>query len=560
MELTPGTAIDRYVVESHLGSGGMADVYRVRHATLGHLSALKVLQSTHPGIRDRLILEGRVQANLRHPNVVAVSDVIDVYGSPGLIMEYISGSSLDRLLERHRLGFDEADALARGILLGLIAAHAAGTVHRDLKPANILLGDHLGEPTPKITDFGLAKALAIDQTGGASATKTGTAMGTPAYMAPEQIRNAAGVDHRADLFSMGAILFELVTGTRAFPGEDLISLYTRIGEGRYADPRAMAPHVPDRMVAAIHAALCPDPADRVATAAALLAIWAGTEISRPPAWRADTLAAISNGEPQEVRIPSGPVAAADTFAEAASPGPDLAASLAVESSLSPPTRPAPAAPTHPPTRRGAWPWIGAVVATLGLVGLGVVVIFSSLAGILIATTASRTEYTEGIEATEPEPPPPPVPDEAPVVATPEEPAAPASPAWPRTPPISLPARGGLPTPPEATPDALSAPPLEPVAAPEPPAPEPAPVPASAEIRVRHVLDKNVRSIERREDHSVLVDTSGARFPPGKLPPGTYTVKSSFAGKPEIRSGTVYVSTGDVVNVTCFSRQARCEAE
>jgi hypothetical protein len=103
-----------------------------------------------------------------------------------------------------------------------------------------------------------------------------------------------------------------------------------------------------------------------------------------------------------------------------------------------------------------------------------------------------------------------------------------------------------------------------VPAPEPaqpaPAPEPAAPVANAEIRVRHVLDKNLRSLDRKEDHSSLIDATGARFAPGKVPAGTYTIKTSFGGKPEIRSGTVYVAAGGIVVVTCFARQDRCEAE
>ena len=274
MELQPGTPVDRYVVEGVLGKGGMAVVYRVRHGVLGHAAALKILLVPSPSIRQRLLQEGRVQSNLKHPNVVAVSDVVEVAGAPGLVMEYIDGPPLDRYLESHRLTLDQADSLARGILRGVVAAHAAGTIHRDLKPGNILLAIQDGEIIPKITDFGLAKAMELDG-GGNSATRSGLAMGTPAYMAPEQIRSAKSVDERADVFSLGAILYELVTGIRAFPGEDIIDLFSRIGSGSYQPPNQLAPDLPERWVTAIQNSLVPDADKRIRSAAALYEAWTG---------------------------------------------------------------------------------------------------------------------------------------------------------------------------------------------------------------------------------------------------------------------------------------------
>jgi len=139
MSLVPGTAIDRYDVVRLLGHGGMAEVYPVRHRTLGTSHALKLLTLSGRSIRDRLIEEGRVQARLRHPNLVAVTDVLDVDGAPGLLMEFVDGPSPDAWLSTQRPDPSEAERLFRGILDGVGRAHRHGVVHRDLKPSNVLL-------------------------------------------------------------------------------------------------------------------------------------------------------------------------------------------------------------------------------------------------------------------------------------------------------------------------------------------------------------------------------------------------------------------------------------
>jgi serine/threonine protein kinase len=159
MELERGQVVDRYTVHRELGRGGMAVVYLVQHNTLETLHALKVLTVGSHKIRDRLIQEGKVQAQLRHVNVVAVTDVLDVDGSPGLLMEYVEGPALDTWLLGKRLDVDEAERLFRGILDGVQRAHQLGIVHRDLKPANVMLSEGPDGWIPKVTDFGLAKAL-----------------------------------------------------------------------------------------------------------------------------------------------------------------------------------------------------------------------------------------------------------------------------------------------------------------------------------------------------------------------------------------------------------------
>ena len=281
MELQPGQPIDRYVVERPLGRGGMAAVYLVRHAQLGSRHALKVLLSPHPGIQQRLLQEGRAQSQLRHRHIVAVTDIVTILGAPGLVMDYVDGPTLRDFLAERRLTWAEADVLGRGLLGGIAAAHDAGVVHRDLKPANVLLAWSSESWVPQIADFGVAKIVGAQQT---MATRTGAGLGTPAYMAPEQTYDASKVDHRADVFAAGAILFELVTGQRAFRGDDLVEVYTAVREGRRPAVHELAPDTPARLVDAIDAALQVDPDDRPATAQTLLERWVAGEPLPEVAW------------------------------------------------------------------------------------------------------------------------------------------------------------------------------------------------------------------------------------------------------------------------------------
>jgi serine/threonine-protein kinase len=272
--LSTGTVIDRYTVDAPIGEGGMAMVFRVRHNQLGTLHALKVLTLGGRQIADRLRQEGRVQATLQHPNVVTVTDMIDLHGSPGLIMQYIEGPSLDEYLRATRLTVEQADELARGILGGVAAAHRQGLIHRDLKPANIMLHITPRGLVPKITDFGLAKVLGTGG-GGFSKTRTGSTMGTPHYMSPEQVRDSKNVGPATDIFALGAILYELVCARRAFDGDDLLQIFNAVAQGRYTSPRELVPELPERMETAIRAALQVEPTDRPDSCDALLDLWLG---------------------------------------------------------------------------------------------------------------------------------------------------------------------------------------------------------------------------------------------------------------------------------------------
>ena len=290
--IEPGTIIDRYEVLGMLGVGGMASVFLARHRQLESLVALKVLVIDRPSIRRRVEREGRVAARIRHPNLVSVTDLVSAPGgAPALVLEYVSGPSLDRLLAERKLSLSEVDLLVRGILCGVQHAHDSGVVHRDLKPANVMLAASGAALTPKLTDFGIVKLMAPGDD--PTRTMAGQLMGTPAYMAPEQFSDASTVDVRADVWSLGVILYELCTGRLPFGGDEPQHVFGRLTSGERIDPRALVPEIPERMARAIEAALQPDLARRAESVSALLEIWRGgtsdEEIARQGGWDPETI-------------------------------------------------------------------------------------------------------------------------------------------------------------------------------------------------------------------------------------------------------------------------------
>ncbi|MFT4624928.1 MAG: serine/threonine protein kinase/tetratricopeptide (TPR) repeat protein [Myxococcota bacterium] len=305
VELVHGLVLDgRYRVGRLLGRGGMGAVYEVTHLRLGTAFALKTLRQADRALHERLEEEGRILARLRHPNLVVVTDLIDVGGTPAVVTELVRGPPLDRLLREGALSLTEIDALGGDILDGVAAVHRAGLVHRDLKPANVLVEETAGGRGAKVADFGLA-AVAVHGGG------EGYAVGTPGYAAPEQL-DGAHVDARADVFALGALLYEMVAGRRAFPGLDLDQVFERTRTGQV---RPLAEDVPARMREAITRALQPAAEDRPVDAEALAAIWRGVPHSAPPApdlpperdpfvGRADDLAALDRRLQAEGRLVS----------------------------------------------------------------------------------------------------------------------------------------------------------------------------------------------------------------------------------------------------------------
>ena len=274
--LEPGTLLDnRYEVVSKLGEGGMATIYLVRHLGLRSLHALKVPDPSlfqSPEARQRFTNEGRIQALLRHPHIAQVTDIV-VTPVPGLVMEYVEGGTLGELCEQSpggRLDLAVLRELFPPVLGAMEEAHGHRVVHRDLTPGNILLSKgHQGRMHPKVTDFGIAKVE--EEESQRYRTRTGVLLGTRPYMSPEQIRGAAEVDARTDIFALGAILYEAVTGRVAFDADSDFEMMTRISEGRYTPPEQVVPGLPEGLVQCIRKALAVDPAERFQDCAAFRA-------------------------------------------------------------------------------------------------------------------------------------------------------------------------------------------------------------------------------------------------------------------------------------------------
>ena len=219
MSLSPGDLIDgKYRIQRLIGDGGMGSVYEARHEFLGIPVALKFLHTDlakRPGLAARFLQEARVSATIQSPHVCHVTDVDTASdGSPFLVMELLTGESLQSLLTRQgKLSVDYSIDFALQILAGLEAAHALGVVHRDLKPDNVFITPSASGPLLKLIDFGIAKLRESNEFK-KELTRAGVIMGTPEYMAPEQLYAAHEVDHRADLYSLGVILFEMLSRAR----------------------------------------------------------------------------------------------------------------------------------------------------------------------------------------------------------------------------------------------------------------------------------------------------------------------------------------------------------
>ncbi len=231
MTITPGDCLGSYEITAKLGAGGMGEVYRARDTKLGREAAIKVLPLAFAEDTERLARfrrEAQILASLGHPNVAAIYGLEESEGLVALAMELVPGEDLSERLARGPLPVDEALAVARQIAEALEEAHGKGVVHRDLKPANVKLTP---DGKVKVLDFGLAKALSGDAsatldssdssrspTMTRQATQAGMILGTAAYMSPEQARGKP-VDKRADVWSFGVVLYEMLTGKRLFAGE-----------------------------------------------------------------------------------------------------------------------------------------------------------------------------------------------------------------------------------------------------------------------------------------------------------------------------------------------------
>jgi serine/threonine-protein kinase len=255
---------DRYRIEREIGAGGMAVVYLARDVKHDRDVALKVLRPEFVAAvgTERFLREITVTANLRHPHILPLHDSGEVDGLLFYVMPYVEGESLrDKLDADRRLSIGESIEIAKVVAGALDYAHRRGVVHRDIKPENILLQD--GQPV--VADFGIA--LAGAEAGGTRLTETGVSIGTPQYMSPEQLTGDREVDGRCDVYALGAVLYEMLTGETPHTGKTAQAVLARILSESPTPIGDLRDTVPGQVVAAVHRSLAKTPADRFQTAA-----------------------------------------------------------------------------------------------------------------------------------------------------------------------------------------------------------------------------------------------------------------------------------------------------
>jgi eukaryotic-like serine/threonine-protein kinase len=263
----PGDLVgSKYRIVRLIGDGGMGAVYEARHEVLGSPVALKFLHAElarRPGLASRFLQEAKVSASIQSPHVTRVTDVDTAPdGSPYLVMELLAGESLQQLLDRRsKLPKDQAIDYALQISSGLEAAHALGVVHRDLKPDNVFITPSAGGPLLKLLDFGIAK-LRESSEFKKGLTRPGAIMGTPEYMAPEQLYAAERVDHRADIYSLGAIIYEMLTGERPAYGDDAPQIIAQVAAGNVKRINEHDPTLPEGLADVVHKAIAADKSER----------------------------------------------------------------------------------------------------------------------------------------------------------------------------------------------------------------------------------------------------------------------------------------------------------
>jgi len=333
----------RYRVVRKLGSGGMADVYLAEDEELGRRVAIKILNDRHANDEqfvERFRREAKNAAGLSHPNIVSIYDRGEAEGTYYIAMEYLDGRSLKELvLARGPLPIADAISFTRDVLVALRFAHRKGVVHRDIKPHNVMAD---ADGRLKVTDFGIARA------GASQMTEAGSIIGTAQYLSPEQARGSA-VDQRSDLYSVGVVLYELLTGTVPFTGESPVEIAMKHLSDTPQPPSVKRPDIPPDLDMIVLRALAKNPEDRFQTAEEM------------------------DAELERVAQGAGVTTETADAATAVLSGTGLSGA---PTAITPPRRPPPAArPSYrydepPPRRRPFWPWLLAllVVVLAGVAG------------------------------------------------------------------------------------------------------------------------------------------------------------------------------------------------
>ncbi|MEZ4410234.1 MAG: protein kinase [Polyangiales bacterium] len=355
--LTGTTLAGRYRLQRLIGCGGMADVYEGLHTWTQRRVAVKVLRTRGeddldrvstptPATMERFLSEARAAAKTRHPHIVEVLDMgrDPASGVVFMAQEFLEGEDLRSLLRRReRLDAAEALALLRPVLDALVHAHAAGVIHRDVKPENIFLEARPEGPFPRLIDFGIAR-IHEDDSARAGVTRTGTIIGTVAYMSPEQASGQRDLDPRSDVWSIGVVLFEVLTGVQPFSGDNYNAILAQVLTRRAPRVRDLRPDVPRAVAAAIDLALEPDRERRPASMQALLDLLdRGDTLSPPP-----PLALPPPSRRWLLALGLGMLTASAAYALRATPPPSRAPRVALLTSPAS-LAPAPAEPSTPLT-------------------------------------------------------------------------------------------------------------------------------------------------------------------------------------------------------------------
>jgi serine/threonine protein kinase len=323
-----------YRIVRVLGRGGMGRLYDAQHTRLDRRFAVKVLHEAHSRTREvtvRFDREARALSRLRSDHVL---DVVDVLRTPddraAIVTARLDGEDLKVRLDRvGKLETAQAVSIARQVCRGLAAAHAQGVIHRDLKPSNLFLEAGAdGRVTVKILDFGVAKLA-----GEPELTRTGAVVGTPAYMAPEQARASAKVDERADIYSVGAVLYRMLTGRSPYVGDDPASLLTALLSEPPRRPRAIEASIPVGLEAVVQRAMARDPDERPGDALELERELSAFDPSGPAPDTSAWAPRSNEGATDTLVLPRGSVARAESIAKEASRARPIAIAVVIAGAL-----------------------------------------------------------------------------------------------------------------------------------------------------------------------------------------------------------------------------------
>ncbi len=420
------THIGKFQIVQRLGAGAFGTVYKAQDPELGRFVAIKTIrleglaasQASLDDLLARFKREAKVAAGLKHPNIVTIHEIGSLPGNSYLVMEFVDGVGLDRVVARGgRMSVERAASIGAQVAIALAFAHKHNVVHRDIKPANIMIepGDHV-----KVTDFGIAKVTdsQVDQL-----TATGSLLGTPSYMSPEQARGGK-VDGRSDLFSLGCVLYEMVAGQKAFRGESITALLFKIITEEPPPLRELDPTVSDEMVRIIAKALQKAPENRYANGQELAndllaltrpgfvptlrAVDAPTLPPDAPPGDVPTIAAPPTVRPEPTLASAATLARpspTSATAPAAAAPPPLPQTVLTPATVRTPSPPASSRPlvTAPARRKGGGAGVVAGLAVAAVLGLAVLV---GGGYYLFARRAAPPATTSGeVAATEPLPSP-----------------------------------------------------------------------------------------------------------------------------------------------------------